>query len=819
MMSHPRQKFDAPVEAPGFLLQHVPRLTTAQEPIDTPWLGRRYEGRCGQFLNFPQHSGVLVDDLPSDLLEEGKYLDRLGFLQSWLFFGLIREMLGPDVEVTYEHWIAPTASTSGQIMLISPYLPHYLHMFSEKLQSAASATQLQYWTSILEKTKTVAEKCDGVCPSFAMQRSQALSVTWSILTLGQYLSNIVLRVHHVDEATNIEQWPEGCLLEQRLESKQWCPCLVNRLKTTLSVDSLYYLTLMDWDAPEQIYAPPSRRNHAQCTSIECLADRVDYNLYKTLHTTENCACTFIGVPNIQDLYDILYEDVIPVIIMDRSADRKSVSIKLERRHEVKQADYVAFSHVWADGLGNCELNMLPTCQFLRFAGYLEELTSNAAHPFWIDTICVPRDPTHRWKALDLMGQTYALASRVLVLDGSLVKSDSYSLIDSELSDDDLVLAETWRMGISLEAMTRIVCSPWTTRLWTLPEAQLSPLLYFRFLDRSLELSDLYVEFRRWSWAGTSLPYDLRSFLVRLRPRLRTQGARNIPPEDPEMLMWPTGQAKDRFIAMLHAMEWRSTSKPIDEVLCMSTQLNLAVERIRSRPEAERLAQMFLEVKIVPTDLLFTRGPRLQHAGFHWAPASLLEMRKHFCLVPASKPDTTFGEVTSRGLWADLECIRFPKQPLPDSQHLIFSLPLASHDGNSGATSSSWAGSRWPAGYEYRHLLVDVLHPENGPRWTQRSVRSRMPSSDNSQISALYLVLGRSGVPGPDSNKRPGRIALFVAALKSDMESERFEHVIPLITVRMYYVEGEGDRLMLKPGAGELSLWHGEDLGQRTFCFV
>src|SRR5205814_1927736 len=81
--------------------------------------------------------------------------------------------------------------------------------------------------------------------------------------------------------------------------------------------------------------------------------------------------------------------------------------------------YIAISHVWADGLGNCRSNSLPSCQ----AKLLHQRV-RAASPvplkdgermcFWIDTPCVPLRPNNERKsAIKQMRQVYAGASRVL----------------------------------------------------------------------------------------------------------------------------------------------------------------------------------------------------------------------------------------------------------------------------------------------------------------------------------------------------------------------------------------------------------------------
>jgi hypothetical protein len=115
--------------------------------------------------------------------------------------------------------------------------------------------------------------------------------------------------------------------------------------------------------------------------------------------------------------------------------------------------YVAFSHVWPDGLGNPKANSLPYCQLERLAGIvneigefsgttikdrpenwpeldflLENLSRRDAYSekrwFWIDTICIPVGSTElkgelKRKAMNHMSPIYTGASRIVVLDSEI----------------------------------------------------------------------------------------------------------------------------------------------------------------------------------------------------------------------------------------------------------------------------------------------------------------------------------------------------------------------------------------------------------------
>lgn len=137
----------------------------------------------------------------------------------------------------------------------------------------------------------------------------------------------------------------------------------------------------------------------------------------------------------------------------------------------------------ADGLGNPKANALPKCELQRLRDYVNALSqiqdpelkkSSGPSPvaFWMDTLCIPVDASarqYRKKAIQLLGKTFHEANAVLVLD------------------HELTIAECLTTSF-LELGTRILCSGWMKRLWTLQEATLASeshgveKIYFQMRD-------------------------------------------------------------------------------------------------------------------------------------------------------------------------------------------------------------------------------------------------------------------------------------------------------------------------------------------------
>lgn len=679
---------------------------------------------------------------------EHDIVEGTAFLQSWLFFGLLCEAFDEGSEVVYQYWVKDFDNEQvAQKTMYSPQLPKYLDIISRTWSSKRRKVPWARWESILRTTLDIAEKFDHVFdgrsdgPSIAL-----LQVVWSILTLGQLLANTMSEVYGI-KTHYIQEWPDSSLVTAALGARGMCPNVVHRITSTLSMESLYVLSLMPWREAEIPWVPrnhgrnpalymPSVGRHQDCSGLECIHTNIDYDLYQTVHVLDDCDCEFKG-PDMDDVYTILEAGVIPVISANLGMDEKGrINIDIDAIPSTAVAQYVAISHVWADGLGNEHYNQLPVCQLYRIISLVNELVGEPC-AFWVDTLCVPRDRSKRGLALDLMNATYRQSASTLVLDASLFEFKSGLSSSRFLSAIDVEFAERLKMGSLVEIALRIFACPWTTRLWTLPEAQVPPKLCFQFFDGQIDLNDLYDQLKTWPFIGTSLISDLRSFLVRLRPKLRTQNSDIAAAEDPALLGWPGGGLDGRFISMIHAIEFRTTSRRTDEVLCMAIQLKLDVAEIMKEDTNKQLQALLKRVRRVPADLMFTHGPRLKEAPFRWAPTHLLDYKSNFHFIPAATADTPMGMIEERGLRISYPCMQFQVGNLPAAE--MISLLLFEADSEGKVTSN------------VPRLFAITIPPRGDSPFDDPSARVMWNRSTLSQLGpddVVQIVMGREHVPTP-----------------------------------------------------------------------
>jgi hypothetical protein len=811
-----------------FLLDHLPRMTLGSSPIRVRWLGAEYEGISGQFLDYPATWGFSIDSLLlGDFGAHGPQ-QGLAFLQAWLFLGLLKEALGNENRVVPQHWIGNYTNTQvTKKYMISPYLRIYLVKIDRRLRDPRQLRPpWEYWEEVFGLTTAVAEAFDKRfarrCSRENVAEHEPLQIMWSILMLGQILTSTIMRCYQV-EVSDLKHWPDGSILHMRLSRQLECPHRCNKLMALFAMDAIYLLTLLSIPGSISRYASlPAETNdipisslslydedpgvgrgrHRHCTLQRCLGEKIDESSYRTAHTRDDCECDF-GGPDIRKVIQILDDAEVPAFVVreypSSTGGPSRVSIDVVRT--TVRSDYVAISHVWADGLGNKSDNRLPRCQILRIARLVCALTGCEGQPFWIDTFGILRDLEQRKKGLAVMNATYRLAAKVLVLDGGLQQHTSYPTFENELAGIDAVKAENIRVGVALELLLQVICCSWTSRLWTLPEGMLGPELHFQFSDGTIELGDLIAQIRPWPFIGTTVVADILSSLIRLRPKLRTQTRRNQAPIDPFMSRWPGGDPYGQFITTFHALEFRDTTRKEDEATCLGIHLNLNLEAILSRPYPERLQALLSQLEQIPSDLMFTHGDRIPRYPYRWAPLHLLEYKDNYVLIPAATPERPSGVRTDRGLLVQLDSFKLytEHEYVPNGQVIYLSIQETTED-----------GSPYPVMYR---MQIAASNPLTSPSW-RRGKTYPVLARESAPAQCLYLLFGPSGVQGAPADAEPGNVGLIVERVS---EEDDCAYCTPLDTVVVFKMPGSSS---VKPGLvnnDRFTAWNAEELGEGIYC--
>lgn len=117
--------------------------------------------------------------------------------------------------------------------------------------------------------------------------------------------------------------------------------------------------------------------HYNCTAKMCKAYQVDESAYSTKHVHKDCTCAFVDVGNVYEEPrfanpEYLEDDYVPAITYAKGVLRivpLMVSIVAKgwfvRNCTDIHVDWVAISHIWAQGRGNPGSNALPQCQLAQ----------------------------------------------------------------------------------------------------------------------------------------------------------------------------------------------------------------------------------------------------------------------------------------------------------------------------------------------------------------------------------------------------------------------------------------------------------------------
>jgi hypothetical protein len=438
-------------------------------------------------------------------------------------------------------------------------------------------------------------------------------VSVSICILAETLEQSLVCIYD-DEATAVLEkspvgtaWPYADFPRIRMREDGWCDSQVPILRLTATA---YFASLLK--------RPLMEKSHQSCRNGQCLAYQVLESEYKTRHVTDECNCEDINVDLCQ-ISTLLESGEIPRLCVE------TVNGQIQLRVTAQQ-QYTAISHVWAHGLGNPGANALPRCQLEKLRDSVLEIPSQATDgergtaSFWIDTLCVPVDNKWRKMAIRAMRKTYEEAENILVLDAEL----------QEVS-----------VSTSLEEIyVRIACSAWMTRLWTLQEAILAKKIYIKLADAIVDLGTLGNRISNLSYIFRHVREHLL-FMMLLR--------------ELSLEFWKGSRAWGFSIVVGHARR-RSTSKPEDEITCLSTLVQLSPDAISDGPVGERMAQFLCGLRYVPATLPFHLCQRLELGAFGWAPRSFLGFD--------STPDP-FGDswaiVTKDGLVAEYPSVLLTTQ--------------------------------------------------------------------------------------------------------------------------------------------------------------
>ncbi|KAK5658434.1 hypothetical protein OQA88_1823 [Cercophora sp. LCS_1] len=578
-------------------MDHFTTDTLLDQPVhfEAPWLCADSGGQIGTLRELYEYPGTQPGFDNEGTLSLGHVPPEsaAAFLQRWMYFGLLRViLLLQDMDLDTNAFVRQT--TALRKVITSAQLPMLLDQWTRREKSRVESGDKNQPIRFDEMKKAL---------------SYARHVVWGVASdrHSEVVESVVLSIQALAftiTATMKERFPQLFLgfnpafgparrfLEQ-LSAAGWCPRDVTVLEHDLYIDSQYYCTSMR----------PLRSNisHAACSKFKCNAVNIDEATYQTQHVSATCSCAFVMVP-LERLHELVDGYKIP-LVRYRAPSMSRPLGSLDVVEQEGSEENVAFSHVWADGLGNTnQQNALPGCQLDRLQKLAnltyEKDSTSACVPFYIDTLCVPRDREWRAKAIGKMRDVYGTAGRVLVLD----------------RDIEQISSQASRTAICMG----IFFSGWMRRLWTYQEGALNPFLYFKLSDSVLSLQGLKTWGHQHLWAAdelwNGLPNQSSVTKLSLAFIIKTLEVLDL-----------DAVPRSLTLALLSdAFHWRSTTRLEDEAVVIAAFMGHNPRDVLELDGSGRMQALLRAIGKVPAALTMLSGDRIEAPGYRWAPKSLLQ---------------------------------------------------------------------------------------------------------------------------------------------------------------------------------------------------
>ncbi|CZR69304.1 uncharacterized protein PAC_19204 [Phialocephala subalpina] len=395
-------------------------------------------------------------------------------------------------------------------------------------------------------------------------------------------------------------------------------------------------------------------SHNTCTTEECARSNIDRATYQQAHVCDGRQCQKL-LPDPQKVTRILRENEIPIMSLEELNGEPRLTVS--GSFKALPGDYIAISHVWADGIRGSTETGLNLCQ-------IEQLLSGLCHSdklalpttrFGLDCLCIPRpesDSGAYIQALVGIRNVYINASSVLVVDKTieeciLSSSTRISVLAKELI---FVLKDgfhTYKVNNG-PSMRRTVCVVWQS---------------------------------------------IAAQLYRLRAK---QGQLNIEHIHQEL-------------------RYRLTNAWQEEYLSVSGMSGLDTQSLLEVKGEERTKKFWLMLKWIPFNVPFLDCPKLSQQGFRWAPRTMmhpsrtlldteLEGQKSECTksgLVGTYPTVAFDNFL-KGSAEKSESISYVwSSPKPPDSHVFDTVMLASE------TKTIMSAGEWvPAAAFYRQDRAD-----------------------------------------------------------------------------------------------------------------
>ena len=473
-------------------------------PIEIPFLCRVPFHEIS-FYDFTPKQSLL--QLPQQPVEEAAC-----FLQTWLYFGILSELLKlQDYPAERLGSFVRLKTGSGQTILSSHDLPEFCRIWAKDCRKSAvmgwPSNQSKAVCKLLTEALEVTEYLDDLMVIGGDDGDPLKNVVGTTLGAVKFLIEYILDALRFMNTVQPNNLTEKAASHHRIvnynqlkaagfpfkrpsipqfllsymQKQGWCPSEINRIGVESSLAGIYYKALL----PGLSNLNPM---HKWCGQDSCSARRyLTAACYPPHYACTGCNQASVKTSEIMAMYE---KGIIPVIAINKRQDGY-IDLKIEGVG--KGTRFIAVSHVSSDGVGNPMMNGLHECQLRQLVQDLDrlrdtsfEFSSDKTLRFWMDTFCVPRRGNvssiairaSRSVALSYIDAIYSLAEVVMVRDSSLMRLNHQAMPREQM-------------------FAHISCSPWSSSCWNLLEAAMAYKVKIQFADGFCDLDREYRQLNNW----------------------------------------------------------------------------------------------------------------------------------------------------------------------------------------------------------------------------------------------------------------------------------------------------------------------------------
>jgi hypothetical protein len=275
----------------------LPSVSDPVYPLPTVPLLCHEEFDGLEFSSYPARRGWEVARLLCGDFGEKSPDETVAFLQTWLYFGVLSEIIGPSNRVKMCDF--SKEGGDGRKYVTTIQLLRYLEQWVVFVESRSEKDLGEYFWKVGECLRNLCGMCDILYRSVTCPLPA--EVLLSVMVLGSTIDHALFRYWKIPSQRH---WGLRDIATSRMLDAGWCLRDVAFANDFLPEMGVFYASSIRRDFDGQ--------DHSQCSERTCLINQIDESQYRTKHTSDNCTCRHVEPPQ-ETIRNIIRQGEVPVL--------------------------------------------------------------------------------------------------------------------------------------------------------------------------------------------------------------------------------------------------------------------------------------------------------------------------------------------------------------------------------------------------------------------------------------------------------------------------------------------------------------------------